>query len=164
MFFLWTIYPLIPQFENEVYHLNIFNLGILGTMTFAGWFFFSFLLGRIGDTISQMKALTIALFLSGLSFVAILAFHSLTLLVLASFFSGASYTVLYLAPGIIATAATTQSMTKWVSISQSSVCFASCIGALISGRIYEVWIYLPFLIAIAALTTLAIITMKISAC
>ena len=45
MFFLYLIYPLIPQFESGVYHQSVFDLGIFGTATFAGWAFL-FILAR----------------------------------------------------------------------------------------------------------------------
>jgi len=161
MFFIFLLYPLIPQFTNGVYHQSVFNLGIFGMTTFAGWAFFSFLFGKIGDKFSQVKAFTAALAMSSFSFLLILLLNNFIFLAFASFLSGASYTVLYLVPGIIGSNSPEQSMTKWVSISQASVSLLAGAAPILGGMLYELSPYTPFFITIFVLFFLAIIALTI---
>jgi MFS family permease len=162
MFFLYLLYPLIPQFTNVVYHQSLFRLGVFGTTTSAGWVIFSMLLGKIGDKHTKMMAVVTALAVSSLSFLLIILFNNFATLCVASFLAGASYTILFFMPGIIASASPERSVGKWVSISQAVVPSVGFGAPILGGILYETSPYLPFFLAIIVLSLLAIVALGLT--
>jgi MFS family permease len=162
MFFLYLLYPLIPQFTNGVYHQSIFRLGVFGTATSAGWATFSIILGKLGDKYSKMTAVVTSLLVSSLSFLLIILFNNFAILFVASFLVGASYTIWFFMPGIIASNSPERSVGKWVSISQASVAMVGFGAPILGGILFETSPYFPFFLTIIILALLAIVAFRLT--
>jgi len=160
-FAVFLVSPLISQFTHDFYHQSILNLGVFGTATSFGWFFFSLTLGRMGDKHSKMTAVLSSTVICSFSFLLIALINNFPLLCIASFLSGTSSCLIGFAPALIGSAASEGHVGQWVSIGQTGIAVASFGAPIIGGVLYEVSPYLAFFTAIAVLSALtAVVTVK----
>ena len=159
-FFLSLVRPLVVQFFQDIYRLESFQIGLLGSFGFLGSAVFSTVLGRVGDKRGKMVAAAIALFVGALAFGLFTVSPSVPLLAVASFLYGASYMLWSLMGACVGCFTPEASRGRWISVSQMLVTAASSIAPLIGGLLYESSPNLPFYIAIVILPILALIALS----
>lgn len=159
-FFLSLVRPLVVQFFQDVYRLESFQIGLIGSFGFLGSAVFSTMLGRVGDRQGKMVAAAIALFVGGLSFGLFTVSSNIWFLVLSSFLYGASYMLWSLMGACVGCFTPEASRGRWISVSQMLATAASSIAPLIGGLLYESSPYLPFYIVVIVSPILALLALS----
>jgi MFS family permease len=136
-FFLNLIRPLVVQFFQDVYHVESFYIGVLGSIGFLGSAFFSIGLGKAGDKWGKMFPVAIGLLIGAVSLGLFTVFRDLFVLLFASFLYGASYMLWTLMGANVASIAPAESRGRWISLAQISATLAASIAPYVGGVIYE---------------------------
>jgi len=158
-FFLGLVRPLVVQLFKDVYKLDSFYVGLLGSISFLGSALFSIRLGKVGDRLGKMVAAMIALLIGGVSFGLFICFNNFFALAFASFLNGASYMLWPLMGASVGSITPETSRGKWISVSQMSATLAASIAPYIGGVIYESSPYTPFYIIIGISPLLSLIAL-----
>jgi MFS family permease len=158
-FFLGLVRPLVVQLFQDVYQLESYHIGLLGSVGFLGSAFFSIGLGRLGDRFGKMVAAAFALLVSSLSFGLLVSFSSFYALGFASFLNGVSYTLWPLMGASVGSITPEVSRGRWISVSQMSATLAASIAPYIGGVIYASSHYTPFHIVILAIPLLSLVAL-----
>ncbi len=152
IFLLNITRPLVVQFLKDVFIMDSFHVGILGSVTFSGWAVISMGLGKIGDKWTKAAAVATALILASVSLIVIVSFNNFPVLVFASFIHGGSYPLWSLMGAAVGSIAPESSRGRWISVSQAMTTFAVFIAPYIGGILYESSPFAPFyLVTVAAL-------------
>ena len=157
MFTLGLVRPLVVQFFNDVFALNRFQIGVLGSVTFFGWAIFSIELGRLGDRRNKMVAVAASLIMGSVSFSLLISMGFFPTLVLASFLNGATFPIWALLNASISALAPEASRGRWISLSQVTATLAAFAAPYLGGVLYESSPYIPFYLAIGIAPLLAIL-------
>jgi len=158
-FFLNLVRPLVVQFFQDVYHLESFYIGLLGSVGFLGSAVFSIILGKTGDKYGKMIAAMIALLIGGVSFALFILLNNFSALIFASFLNGASYMLWSLMAASVGSIAPEASRGRWISVSEMSATIAASIAPYIGGLLYESSPYIPFYIIIGVSPLLSLIAL-----
>jgi len=158
-FVLNLVRPFVVQFFQDVYGLESFHMGVLGSIGFLGSAFFSIGLGKAGDRWGKMVAATIALLIGGFSFGLFICFDNFFALIFASFLNGASYILWSLMGAAVGSIAPEASRGRWISVSQMASTMAASVAPYIGGVIYQSSPYMPFYIIIAVSPALSLIAL-----
>jgi MFS family permease len=156
-FSLSLVRPLVVQFFNDIFTLNNFQIGILGSVTFFGWTIFSIQLGRLGDRRDKMIAVAASLLMASVSFSLLISSGFFPSLILASFLSGATFPVWALMNACISALAPEASRGRWISLSQVTVTFAAFAAPYLGGVLYEHSPYTPFYLVIVVTPIIAVL-------
>jgi len=159
MFFLALVRPLVVQFLQDVFRLDSFHVGVLGSITFFGWAMFSIGLGKIGDKWTKMVAVSTLLLLSSVSFSLLISFNNFPSLVWASFLNGITFPTWSLMNACIGAIAPAVSRGRWISLSQVTATLAAFLAPYLGGLLYEATPYTPFYIVIAVTPLLAVLAL-----
>ncbi len=159
MFVQVMVRPSVPQFLNDVYNLDEFHIGILASFTFFGSALLTVGLGRFGDQWSRTGALSIAMLFFCASIVIFVSCKDFLTLVLASFLMGSSYSAWSVVGALFGSVAPEASRGRWMSLQQTAGMLAAFFAPYLGGRIYKVWPYTPFLVAIMLSPLLAILAL-----
>ncbi|MEA2089274.1 MAG: MFS transporter [Thermoproteota archaeon] len=151
--------PFIPPFLGDVYSLNNFKIGILGSITFLGSALLGVCLGRVGDKWTKAGAVSVSMILCCISTGMLISFSNFFVLAAASFLMGASYITWSLLGAVIGSIAPEGSRARWISIPQTASMLASFLAPYLGGALYGISPYNPFLVAIATTPLLAILVL-----
>lgn len=160
MFVLMMFRPFLPKFLADMYRYGDLEIGILGSIAFAGSAVLGIALGKFGDMYGQKFALASAMALCSLSMTVMLLTGNLYLLALAFFLIGASYVTWSIMSAIVGPLAPEPIRARWVSIPQTISMFASILAPYVGGMLYNISPAILFTVAITmtiALTLAALI-------
>jgi len=158
-FFLSLVRPLVVQFFQDMYRLESFHIGVLGSIGFLGAALFSIGLGKVGDKQGKMVAAAVALLVGDVSFSLFIFFNNFFILTFASFLYGASYMLWSLMGACVGSITPEASRGRWISVSQMLATMAASIAPFIGGVLYESSPYIPFYIIIGVSPLLSIIAL-----
>lgn len=144
------------QFFQDVYGLEDFTIGVLGSTAFSGSAVFSILVGKAGDKLGKMVAAAVALLIGGFSFGLFICFNNFFALAGASFLNGSSYMLWSLMGASVGSIAPESSRGRWISLAQMSATLSATIAPYIGGVLYEWSPLVPFYVIIAALPVLSV--------
>ncbi|MGB9958896.1 MAG: MFS transporter [Candidatus Bathyarchaeales archaeon] len=161
MFVLMMFRPFVPQFLADTYHYGDFEIGLLGSVSFFGSAVLGILLGRLGDKWKKAYALALSMVICSFSLVLLLVSGDFLVLVIAFFFTGASYITWSIMSAIIGPLAPESMRARWISIPQTVTMFSSFLAPYVGGLLYDFSSYFPFTFAIAASFFLALIACKV---
>lgn len=156
MFVLMMFRPFIPQFLADTYHYGDLEIGLLGSVSFLGSAVLGILLGRLGDKWEKAYALAASMLICSLSLILLLISGDFHVLIIAFFLTGASYITWSLMSAIIGPLAPESMRARWISIPQTVTMFSSFLAPYVGGVLYHVSPYYPFIFAIAALFSVAL--------
>lgn len=157
MFFLMMFRPFVPNFLADIYHCGVFEIGVLGSVSFLGSAVLGILLGRLGDKWKKSYALSVSMALCSLSLILLMLFGNFLILITIFFLAGGSYITWSLMSAIIGPLAPESIRARWVSIPQTVTMFSSFIAPYIGGILYGVSPYYPFIVAMVATLFLALL-------
>jgi len=157
MFLVAMVRPLVVQFQEEVFGLDRFFIGVLGSLTFLGWALLSIAFGRIGDRWTKMLAVALSMVVSSFSFWVLTAYNNFVVLSLASFLNGASYLLWYLMNASVGVIPPEASRGRWISLSQVTVTLTIFVAPYLGGVLYETNVHTPFYLVIVASPVLAVL-------
>jgi DHA1 family multidrug resistance protein-like MFS transporter len=157
MFFIMMFRPFVPTFLSDIYHFGDFEIGVLGSVSFFGSAVLGILLGRLGDKRKKSHALSASMAICSLSLILLLLCSNFYALIITFFLIGGSYLTWSLMSAIIGPLAPESMRARWVSIPQTVSMFSSFIAPYVGGILYGSSAYYPFIIAIIATATLALL-------
>jgi MFS family permease len=157
IFVLSLTRPLVVQFLQDVFTIDSFRVGVLGSVTFSGWAIISMGLGKIGDKQSKATAVATALIISSISLIILISFNNFPVLVFASFLNGASYPLWSLMGAAVGSIAPETSRGRWISFSQTMTTLTAFIAPYLGGILYEASPYMPFQVVIVATLLLSLV-------
>jgi len=157
MFVLIMHRQFVPKFFQDAYAYRSLEIGVFGSVTFAGAAVLGILLGRFGDRSGKSRALAVSMVLGSASLVVFLFSGDFLVLVLASFLMGGSYIAWSLMSAIVGPLAPEECRARWIAIPQTASMFASVVAPIVGGLLYEVSAQLLFAVSIVALLLLAVV-------
>jgi DHA1 family multidrug resistance protein-like MFS transporter len=162
MFAMMMFRPFVPEFLADVYHYEKFEIGVLGSVAFAGSAVLGIILGRFGDKCGKKISLATSMALCSFSLAVMLLTGNFYILTFAFFLMGASYITWSLMSAIIGPMAPEHIRARWISIPQTVSMLASILAPYIGGLLYSASPYLPFtaVIVITAVLTLVSLYQK----
>lgn len=161
MFFNVLVRPFIPTFLKDVYGLDSFLIGILGSSTFAGSAFLGILIGRVGDKRGRELAVAICLGLTTISLTLLESTGYFLLLVFIFFMTGTTYTPWALMNATVSSLSPENLRVRWVATSQTVSMLAAFLAPYIGGVLYENSPNAPITITIVASAVLFAIIMLV---
>jgi len=159
MFVQITVRPSVPQFLEDVYMRDKFDIGILASVTFLGAALLTTWLGRIGDRWTKAGAVSISMILCCFSIAILVSFNNFPTLILSSFLMGSSYSAWSVVSAFFGSVAPEASRGRWMSLQQTAGMLAAFLAPYLGGMLYEAWPYNPFLVAMAVTPLLAVLAL-----
>ena len=161
MFVLTMFRPFIPTFVADVYKLGDFEVGVLGSISFASSAVLSLVLGRLGDRSRKSYPLALSAILTSVSTVLLLLSGSFAILAVSFLLVGGSYLTWSLLSAIAGPAAPESCRARWVAVPQTVSMFASFIAPYVGGLLYAFSPEYPFVVAAAVLPVLALLAVRL---
>ncbi|MEM0254083.1 MAG: MFS transporter [Candidatus Bathyarchaeia archaeon] len=159
MFTLLMIRPFIPKFLSETYGYGDFEIGLFGSISFAGSVILGILLGKLGDKLGKSYSLAISMSIYSVSILILLTSGGCSLLALSAFLSGVSYISWSLMSAIIGPLAPESARARWISVPQTISMAVSFMAPYVGGILYGLWAPLPFIVTIFSCITMAVIAL-----
>ncbi len=159
MFVETLVRPLVPQFLEDVFLLDNFRIGVLGSVTFLGSAVLALCLGRIGDRWRKAGAVSVATIFCCISTIILISFNNLPTLALASFMMGPSYVIWSLMGAVTGSIAPEASRARWISVPLTAAMIGAFFAPYLGGLMYESWAYGPFIFSIIITPTLAVLAL-----
>ena len=161
-FVLSQLRPYVTLFLEHEYVLSEFQIGVLGSVTFAGSTILLVVLGKLGDMWKKAGAILVSLLLTFTSISILISSTDFLVLTLASFLMGASYAVWSLISAVIGSLTPEASRGRWMAVAQTCGLVAAFPAPYVGGIFYEASPYNPFMAAIIATPLLAVLALIIS--
>jgi MFS family permease len=127
-----------------------FYVGIFGSVNFAGTAFLGLLVARIGDRWGKIEGILLCVLMHVLTVEAMLFVSNSAFLLLVAFFWGGAITYGALINSAIGAIAPEASRAKWISIPMTASMMAAVVAPYLSGYLYEISPYMPFVISLFA--------------
>jgi len=159
MFVLMMFRPFVVNFLTDVYGYGDFEIGILGSVSFASSAVLGLLLGGLGDRSKKAYALTLSIALGSISSILLLISGNFMMLILTFFFAGGSYATWSLLSAIVGPLAPESCRARWIAVPQTVSMFASFIAPYLGGFLYATSPQYPFIIAVVAMLPLAFLSL-----
>jgi len=159
MFVLSLMFPLVPQFLEDVHKYNTAEIGILGSFTYFGGSTLSLVVGKIGDKYGKTTCVSVSMFSLAAALSIFVLVNNFALLILASFLRGASFPMWAFIGATIGSIAPTASRARWISVVQTIVQVVSILAPYVGGVLYVDSPQTPFLMTIVASLLLAFIAL-----
>ena len=150
MFFLSLARNFVPVFLAEQSSLSEIDVGLFGSVNFAGITFIGIAMGRLGDRWRKSGAISVALFLFIVSMVPILLVRDPTVLMLLAFVYGGSAVTGSLVSSYVGMIAPEARRGLWLSIPQSLSLLAAFVAPYVGGFLYTYSPYYAFIVSIIA--------------
>lgn len=145
MFILSLIFPLIPQFLQDIYEYDATFIGILGSFTYFGGSILSLLLGKVGDKYGKTMSISVSMIGFASALMLLTSFNSVPLLMLASFIRGVSFPMWAFIGATIGPLVHSASRGRWISVVQTTTQAVSILAPYIGGILYSHSPQTPFL-------------------
>jgi MFS family permease len=159
MFVLSLMFPLVPQFLEDVYKYNTAQIGILGSFTYLGGSTLSLVVGKIGDKYGKTTCISVSMFSVAVALSIFILTNNFAVLIFASFLRGASFPMWAFVGATVGSITPTASRARWISVVQTIVQVVSILAPYVGGVLYVSSPQAPFLITIVASFLLAFIAL-----
>jgi MFS family permease len=158
-FFMSLARNFLTVFLSEQASLSKFQVGLFGSVNFAGMTFVGIAMGRLGDRWRKSGAISVSLLLFIVSMVPMLFVRDSTVLMLLAFVYGGSAVTGSLVSSFVGTIAPEARRGLWLSIPQSLSLLAAFAAPYLGGFLYTYSPYYAFIISIIAAPFLLIFSM-----
>jgi len=162
MFFNYVIRPFTPTFLEDAYGLDAFQVGVLGSFSFAGSALLGVLIGKIGDRWGNMKAISLCMLMTALSVGMLIHVNSLLALAPVFFLMGVNFTPWSLMNAIIGSTAPENIRGKWIGIAQTVSLLAAFIAPYVGGVLYEISLRAPFVTTFVGAIAISVFALLVS--
>jgi MFS family permease len=165
---LWTVFltvttffisvgrPYVQTFLNESIKMSEIQVGLFGSINYAGITFIGMIMGRIGDRWRKSGAMSICLILYVASMIPLMLINQPTPLMFVAFTLGGSAAVGSLVSSFVGTVAPASKRGLWISVPQTCSIVASFVAPYLGSYLYSSTPSYAFLVSISALPFLAI--------
>jgi len=157
MFVLMMFRPFVPQFLSDEYRYTSVEIGFLGSVAFASSAVLGLLLGKLGDTRRKSDAIAASMIFSAAALGLILSFSQLLILVGAFILYGGSFLMWSLMGAVVGPLAPKDRSARWISVPQTVSMFSSIVAPYVGGVLYASSKTYPFIVAVAATATIALV-------
>lgn len=161
MFVLMMFRPFIPKFLADVYGSSDFQIGVLGSVSFASSAIMGLLLGRLGDKSRKSYPLALIVALNGVSMILLLLSGNFAILVTSFILVGGSYMTWSFMSAIAGPLAPEWCRARWIAVPQMVSMFASFAAPYLGGFIYSCSPQYPFIVAVVLMPVLAFLALKL---
>ncbi len=161
MFVLMMFRSFVPKFVADTYKSNDFEIGLLGSISYASSAALGILLGRLGDKSSKSYPLALTLVLNGASMILLLASGNFSVLVVSFILIGGSYMTWSLMNAIVGPLAPEACRARWVAVPQVISMFASFLAPYVGGFLYAFSPQYPFMVAVVVMPILAVLAVRL---
>jgi len=145
MFFNYLIRPFTPTFLEDAYGLNTFQIGVLGSFSFAGSALLGVLIGKFGDRWGSMGAVSLCMLATAFSVSMLIHVNNFFVLAPVFFLLGVNFTPWSLMNAIIGSTAPENIRGRWIGVAQTASLFAAFVAPYVGGVLYEISLRAPFL-------------------
>jgi len=150
LFVIQTARTLIAPFLTTAVSMDRFYVGIFGSINFAGTAILGLLIARIGDSWGKIEGILLCVLMHVLTVEAMLFVSNSAFLLFVAFFWGGAITYGALINSAIGAIAPEASRAKWISIPMTVSMTAAVIAPYLSGYLYEISPYMPFIVSLFA--------------
>ena len=161
MFVLMMFRSFVPKFVADTYKSNDFEIGLLGSISYASSAALGILLGRLGDKSSKSYPLALTLVLNGVSMILLLASGNFSVLVVSFILIGGSYMTWSLMNAIVGPLAPEACRARWIAVPQVISMFASFLAPYVGGFLYAFSPQYPFMVAVVVMPILAVLAVRL---
>lgn len=161
MFVLMMFRSFVPKFVADTYKSNDFEIGLLGSISYASSAALGILLGRLGDKSSKSYPLALTLVLNGASMILLLASGNFSVLVVSFILIGGSYMTWSLMNAIVGPLAPEACRARWIAVPQVISMFASFLAPYVGGFLYAFSPQYPFMVAVVVMPILAVLAVRL---
>jgi len=154
-FFIGIGRSFVQTFLKERISMSDVQIGVYGSISYAGITFIGIAMGRLSDKWRKSGAIAFCLLFYFASMIPLLLYQGTSVLMLFAFPLGASAISAQLVYSYIGTIAPKSKQGLWVSIPQTFSLLASFVAPLIGGYVYTFSPTCAFLISIGAMPILA---------
>jgi len=155
-FFISIGRPYVQTFLSETVMMSEFQVGLFGSINYAGITFIGIAMGRMADRWRKSGAMSVCLLLYVASMIPLLLIRESNSLMFIAFTLGGSATLGSLVSSFVGTIAPRAKRGLWVSIPQTCSMVASFIAPYLGGYLYTSSPAYAFMISMSALPFLAI--------
>jgi MFS family permease len=155
-FFISIGRPYVQTFLSESVMMSEFQVGLFGSINYAGITFIGIAMGRMGDRWRKSGAMAICLILYVASMIPLLLIREPNSLMFVAFTLGGSAVLGSLVSSFVGTIAPRAKRGLWVSVPQTCGMVASFVAPYLGGYIYTSSPAYAFMISVSALPFLAI--------
>jgi len=148
LFAVQTARTLIAPFLATTISADRFYVGIFGSVNFAGTAFLGLLVARMGDRWGKIEGVLLCVLMHVLTVEAMLFVSNSAFLLFVAFFWGGAITYGALINSAIGAIAPEASRAKWISIPMTASMTAAVIAPYLSGYLYEISPYMPFVVSL----------------
>jgi MFS family permease len=160
-FFTGLVRNFVPVFLSEQASLSEFNIGLFGSVNFAGMTFVGITMGRLGDRWKKSGAISLSLLFFIGSMVLMLWVRDPSILMLVAFVYGGSAVTGSLVGSFVGTIAPETRRGLWLSIPQSLSLVAAFAAPYLGGFLYTYSPYYAFIVSIVAAPFLLMFSMLV---
>jgi MFS family permease len=161
MFVLMMFRPFVPKFVADVYKSSDFEIGVLGSISYASSALIGLLLGRLGDRSSKSYPLALSVVMNGVSMILLLLSGNFAILTFSFILIGGSYITWSLMSAIAGPMAPESCRARWIAVPQTVSMFASFVAPYLGGFLYASSPQYPFIVAVATMPVLAFLALKL---
>jgi MFS family permease len=158
-FFTGLVRNFVPIFLSEQASLSEFNVGLFGSVNFAGMTVIGIIMGRVGDRWKKSGAMSLSLLFFIGSMVPMLLVRDPSILMLVAFVYGGSAVTGFLVSSFVGTIAPETRRGLWLSIPQSLSLLAAFFAPYLGGFLYTLSPYYAFIVSIVAAPFLLMFSM-----
>jgi MFS family permease len=148
--------PFVQTFLSESVHMSEIQVGVFGSVYFAGITFIGIAMGHVGDKWRKSGVMTVCLLLYVISMVPILFATETSTLMFLAFSLGGSAILGQIVFSFVGTVAPKAKRGLWVSIPQTCSGIAAFIAPYLGGYLYTFSPSYAFLVSVSAVPFLAI--------
>jgi len=148
--------PYVPTFLDEQTTLTEFQIGLFGSVNYAGITLLGMSLGRLGDRWRKSGAIGISMLFYVVSVVPMLLIRGPIPLMFVAFILGGSATGTALASSYVGTIAPQKKQGFWLSIPQTAGLLAAFAAPYLGGFLYTISPYHAFIVSVSGLPLIAI--------
>lgn len=162
MFFNFLIRPFTPTFLKDAYGFDTFQIGVLGSFSFAGSASLGLLIGKIGDRWGNMRAVSICMSMMAVSIGLLINVNDFFMLVPIFFMMGVNFIPWALMNAAMGSTAPESIRGKWIGAAQTASLFAAFMAPYVGGVLYEISPRAPFTVTLIESLALFAFTLAIS--
>ncbi len=155
-FFISIGRPYVQTYLSETVMMSEFQVGLFGSINYAGITFIGIAMGRMGDRWRKSGAISMCLLLYIASMIPLLLIREPNSLMFIAFTLGGSAALGSLVSSFVGTIAPKAKRGLWVSIPQTCSIVASFIAPYVGGYLYTYSPAYAFMISVSALPFLAV--------
>jgi MFS family permease len=155
-FFISIGRPFVQTFLDESVKMTEFQIGLFGSINYAGITFIGVAIGRAGDKWRKSGAIGVCLLLYVASIIPLLLIREITTLMFIAFLLGGSAVSAQLVYSIVGTIAPKAKRGLWVSVPQTFSLAASFAAPYLGGYLYTISPMYTFITSISIMPFLAV--------